>query len=791
MSDSPNDSHKSLDTSPLTLEQLSDHELAIILKIEQQLQMRQPRDSKDAAKEKPYLASVHVRSPNALLLDGARGTGKTSLLLTMAHRWIAGSNCEFKRNASSDTRINARENSIGKARSTFRETIPHRIHPLRILDFDPIPKQMPLIAGIIDAWRLIVVAYDEMIGFPADFDDEGEKLEDRWEKLFRVAAVGWSAVPATKGLLEQVLDRQEQVRDWQGLGQRWHQFVTEVIKCGKRLEEPHRLVDDPVFVIMIDDVDLQVEKIRELLPALRLLYHPNVSFLVAADWDHLVDTLKTDFVGQHNRLASRAVDSHTTSDDYGKRWAGTLAFAAATKVFPLKNKWALRRLTLHELLAFPGSGGGATDSQKFDGGTPLTMKSILNDWPNKSEDRRQKDVKLGEYLNKSAGFQQDPYAVPALITYRDAHQIFERVLMEDDDERRAIEAVRLLISSPETEAVKLGGIISSPETEAVELGGTGVPEPLVEYQGVGELVALFGPGYVEPISESSDIEISARPDFVLRKGRFPDPGYTPEAVDNASDRNRAMLAVTIQEGLYGVAAPGMRWDIRLALAWTSVTIPHENSFLRLAFQWPLHEHPHPFRLLAWSHEWSELVRSIQSSPEERLERIAYAWMFYQAKWLGGDIGKARGPLETTKISCDNWKLLMNVKLPMSLIKGRNRPKYLDWRTQTLPLLARPEIGLPPPLQEILLSPVNGGTSMEGRRDQLGWLKDQRRRLVTDAIIAAGEEEGRPAENAENEKRVDGIVNELEKQHGEVHGDVSPWWNVVEENLRETHDEREM
>ena len=784
MSDSPNDSHKSSDTSPLTLEQLSDHELAIILKIEQQLQMRQPRDSKDAAKEKPYLASVQERSPNALLLDGARGTGKTSLLLTMAHRWIAGSTCEFKRNASSDTRINARENSIENARSTYRETTPSRIHPLRILDFDPIPKQMPLIAGIIDAWRPIVVAYDEMIGFPTDFDDEGEKLEDRWGKLFRAAAVGWSAVPATKGLLEQVLDRQEQVRDWQGLGQQWHQFVTEVIKCGKRLEEPHRLVDDHVFVIMIDDVDLQVERIRELLPALRLLYHPSVSFLVAADWDHLVDTLKTDFVGQHNRLASRAVDSHTTSDDYGKRWAGTLAFAAATKVFPLKNKWALRRLTLHELLAFPGSGGGATDSQKSDGGTSLTMKSILNDWPNKSEDCRQKDVKLGEYLNKSTGFQQDPNAVPALITYREAHQIFESVLMEDDGGRRAIEAVRLLISSPETEAVKLGG--------------TGIPELLVEYQDVGELVALFGPGYVQPISGSSDIEISARPDFVLRKGRFPDPGYTPEAVDNTSDRNRAMLAVTIQEGLYGVAAPRMRWDIRLALAWTRVTIPHENPSLKLAFQWPLHEHPHPFRLLAWSHEWSELVRSIQSSPDERLERIAYAWMFYQATWLvrdfdkaSGPSDKARDPLETNKISSKDWKLLMKLELPVSLIKGENKPKHPDWRTQTLPLLARPEIGLPPPLQEILLCPVNGGTSVEDRRDKLVWLKEQRRRLVTDAIIAAGEKEGRPAENAENETRVDGIVKELEKQHLGVHGDVSPWWKVVEENLRETHDEREM
>ena len=54
--------------------------------------------------------------------------------------------------------------------------------------------------------------------------------------------------------------------------------------------------------------------------------------------------------------------------------------------------------------------------------------------------------------------------------------------------------------------------------------------------------------------------------------------------------------------------------------------------------------------------------------------------------------------------------------------------------------------------------------MEEKRRQCEWLKDQRRRLVTDAIIAAGEEEGRRAENAENEKRVENIVGELEKQY---------------------------
>lgn len=766
MSDSPIGSHKSLDTSPLTLEQLSEHEIATILTIERQLQMQEPRNSKDKKSEKPYLASVQARSPNVLLLDGARGTGKTSLLLTMAHRWIIGSNREFAQSASSNVRSDARENSIKNVRSTYRETIPYRIHPLRILDFDPIPQQMPLIAGIVDAWRPIVATYDELIGMPMDLDHEAESLEDRWEQLFRVAAVGWSAVPAPKGLLEQVLDRQEQVRDWQGLGQRWQQFVTEVIKRGKGLKEPHRLVDDPIFVIMIDDVDLQVERIRELLPALRLLYHPNVSFLVAADWDHLVDTLTTDFVGQHNRLASRGSADQSTLGNYGKRWAGTLAFAAATKVFPLKNQWGLRRLTLRELLAFPRSGDGVTDSG-FDGGAPVTMRMILDDWPQTPEDGQQEARKLGEFLDNSAGLQDDPYELLPFISYRDAHQIFERVLMQDDNGRRAIEAVRLLISDPGTEAVKLGRV--------------GVSETLVEYQGIGELVALFGPGYVEPTSESSGIEVSARPNFVLRKGRFPDPSYMPEANDIASDRIRAMLAVTIQEGNFAVAAPGLRWDIRLALAWTRVTMPDENSSLKLAFQWRLHEHPHPFRLLEWSYEWREFVRVIQSSPEERLERVAYAWIYFQAKWLGGDLGDARGPMEITKISSSDWNLLLNVELPKGSGRGGNANKSRDWHTQTLPLLARPEIGLPPALQKTLLSRVVRGSSVKDRREQMEWLKDQRRRLVTDAIIAAGEEEGRRVENAENAKQVDRIVNRVERQHFEVHGEWSPWRNVVESN----------
>ena len=81
----------------LLWKKLSDHELSIILSIEHQLEMKRHSVSKPGISKKPYLAPVQVRSPNVLLLDGARGTGKTSLLLTMAHRWNLHSNCDVER----------------------------------------------------------------------------------------------------------------------------------------------------------------------------------------------------------------------------------------------------------------------------------------------------------------------------------------------------------------------------------------------------------------------------------------------------------------------------------------------------------------------------------------------------------------------------------------------------------------------------------------------------------------------------------------------------------------------
>ena len=72
---------------------------------------------------------------------------------------------------------------------------------------------MPLIAGIVQAWQPLAMKYDDLSRRSGEeWDSEVETLEDQWTNLFRVGAVGWSPVPTAKGLLEQVLDRQEQVQ---------------------------------------------------------------------------------------------------------------------------------------------------------------------------------------------------------------------------------------------------------------------------------------------------------------------------------------------------------------------------------------------------------------------------------------------------------------------------------------------------------------------------------------------------------------------------------------------------
>lgn len=794
-------SEESRDTSPLLLEQLSKHELATILRIERRLyEGQQSTLERDHEKNQtPYLARVQVRHPRVLLLDGDRGTGKTSMLLTLVERWsrkadgVTHTNHDYSDTISQKLQQLQEDPTLKFSSGAHDSEIPSHINVVgRILDFDPLPRGMPIIAGIIEAWRPLVQEYDKLSS-NADDCEEGETLLDRWHKLFHVAAVGWSAVPTSTGLIEQVLDREEQVRDWQDLDKRWQLFIDEVIATGKCLKPPHRLSEKPVFVIMIDDCDLQVERVGGLLPALRMLYHPSVFFLVAAHRPHMIDMLELDFLGQQNKLANCQLHENALLAGDSDRWASNLAKSSFEKVFPIRNRWLLSQLSLRDLLDFPQG-----DDNSFGGIFRF---------------RRQQQAvanapvlgNLDEYLRSVAGTDVEPTALPLKWTYRTAHQIYERVRGENrraksvterttnksasseddaadrwevvaDRQNRAAEAIGRIIGGADYEdIVRITGWMSTaPVGERFSRKNRFGRRPIIEYLVAGKLTYFAPAEVIDPISEDAAIVLSSQTGFRYSQYPWSDvPEITPAA--NVARRTSAIIAKSLEDDGYGVIAPLLRWDVGLALAWTRVILPNAD----MAFRWRLYQHPSPLRLLYMAKEWRQFIVRLSQQTEGRLDHIAYGWIYHLLRWMSKaglvrDLKGIPAPFSVQIPNEQSWDALLALTPEVGTEQER-----ANWHSLTLPLLARPEIGLSLHVQEKLLAPI------EGNQEAITRLWHERRRLITDAIVAAAEEKGDHVQDPESEAKVALMVTALERRHRRTYRDTpSRWWEIVERSREE-------
>jgi hypothetical protein len=798
-------SEESRDTSPLALEQLSKHELATILRIERRLyEAQQSTLELDHPKSQtPYLARVQVRHPRVLLLDGDRGTGKTSMLLTLVERWSRKPHGVTQSDTDYSEKIakKIRQFSSGAHDSE----IPSHVSVVgRIIDFDPLPRGMPVIAGIIEAWRPLVQEYDKLSGYPEECDEgeEGETLIDRWHRLFHVAAVGWSAVPTGTGLIEQVLDREEQVRDWQNLDKRWQAFIDEVIAKGRCLKPPHRLNEKPVFVVMIDDSDLQVEKVGELLPALRMLYHPSVFFLVAAHRPHMIDMLELDFLGQQNRLANCHLQENALLAGDSDRWASNLAKSSFEKVFPIRNRWVLSQLSLRDLLDFPRG-----EHHPFGG--ILKFRDQQQALPNAPELGT-----LDAYLRAIAGTDAEPTILPLKWTYRTAHQIYERVrgdtprpgkdaedrstpegpsTNEDDAavlweiaadrQNRAAEAIGRIIGGADYEdIVRITGWLNSDAADATSLGGhPSGHRPIIEYLIAGKLTSFAPEEIIDTISEDASIILSSQPGFRYSQYPWSDlPEITPAA--NVVRRTTAILAKSLEDDGYGVVAPLLRWDVGLALAWTRVSLPIAD----LAFRWRLYQHPSPLRLLHLAKEWRKFIVRLSQQTEGRLDHIAYGWIYHQLRWMSKtgltrDLEGVPTPFSVQVPDEESWEALLRQSPEIGTPEEAS-----NWHSLTLPLLARPEIGLSLRVQERLLAPVKGD------QEAISRLWHERRRLITDAIVAAAEEKGEHVHDPESEAKVAQLVTAFELRHRRTYRESpSRWWEIVEKPREEEADAEDM
>jgi hypothetical protein len=287
----------------------------------------------------------------------------------------------------------------------------------------------------------------------------------------------------------------------------------------------------------------------------------------------------------------------------------------------------------------------------------------------------------------------------------------------------------------------------------------------------GELEAYFRPDLFEDISQSARIMLSAQPHFRYYHGLRAGSGTNAPKEDPHTSvrKTSAILAVSMQEDGFRVSTPRLLWDARLTLVWTAINLAEHD----LALAWPWYRHPSPLRLLSWAREWRKFIAGLRQKTAERPDRITYAWIYYQLRWMA-DIGlrrniDAKDPL-TTDLSDGDWEKLLKVAPEEDLTE--DEPE--QWLKRTLPLLARPELGLTPRLQDRLLQWVRKASKEEKK-----WLRDERRRLITDSILTAADEGHRSKpEDANRSTTVESIIQKAEQRYLEINGGDPEWGKVI-------------
>lgn len=789
------DVEPSQDTSPLRLHQLSDDELRYILEIEHRLLEARhasyessPHNANGGllarSEARSCFASVQQRFARTLLLDGNRGTGKTSLLLTLVRKWHSTGSVPGTASWATKEQLKTRLESAGIGEEDTPADHGH-IRVVRIIDFDSLPREMPFVAGVVQAFRPMADLYNQPVHSADERpEEEPDTLMDTWHRLFRVAAVSGAAIPKASGLIEQFLDRQEQAEDWQRLAEDWQAFIWKLLERGTRIKQPRGLPEDTVFVVMIDDVDLQIARVRELLPALRLLYHPRVFFLVAADSAHAIDMLKLDFLGQQNLLGHAVSAGETLVArvvDTGK-WAEILSQSAFEKVFPRRNRWKLERLSIREFVAFPEqtatlperarrvTSQSSSKTSRSEGNTgpsrqffadlneikPGSQSTVLEATTHADDVLQSGEPFMMTFLGagdlvlhlaeKSRGMK-----LPGVMTYRAAEQLRQYVMTLGKSKSRPAEVLaRLLSGDSNASAASVHDNVSD-----------------VVVSIAGELAALYRPGSTD-YAGPYDVVLSARPDFVFF-GADKSSTRLSAKTDGPFNFTTGLLAKALEEANFPVDASNLRWETYLSLAWT------QWQSLGVSFAWTRHNHPRPDQLFDQTGSWSAFMRSafMRSVREarHRLERYAYAWIYLQRRW---SLSPASGELDPTILKDDAglpWKRLL--AFPTAGKRKGDEQELEKWHHTTLPLLARPELGFPPDVQRRFLQSLAGAATSVKQE-----LRRQRRRFVTDAFVAARVQRG----DAPGELPSDAVVREtiaaIDREYLAHHG--KNWWaDIVE------------
>lgn len=263
-----------------------------------------------------------ARSNRVLLIEGGRGAGKTSVLVTLVDLW--------RRTAKRGVVDHPHPEVAAALRSLA-------VVPTSIIDLQPLPESAHLMLHVCGHLRSFATLGSR--------DASGEQTRDAtatettWEAFARGAAKVWqprnerSSRLTPEDLAEELADVEVERLE---LDERFHKFVDALVaELGRQRE-----FDRPILLVVpIDDADLNPWRSLEVLDLIRWLRHPQVAFVLAGHSELFRQVIHAETLGNLARpLRGLRATPARVEEIYGEKKIKLLARDIYNKLIPPSHR---------------------------------------------------------------------------------------------------------------------------------------------------------------------------------------------------------------------------------------------------------------------------------------------------------------------------------------------------------------------------------------------------------------------------------------------------------------------
>lgn len=674
--------------------------------------------------QRPHLD--RLRQNRVILLDGERGAGKTALLVTLIDA--------LKRRCYDQN---------GSWPAELKDYLPwdsadSLVVPVDVIDLAPLPPTTNVLMSCVRRLDDLIRNMEQgqcsgsMSTSPPWHQGQPKELPSRaaWKKVVRAITLGWDSrldVRVERQDIESYaheLEETERQRECLGdlIAQMMDLLGKDYLKS-RVSQLPHGEKTKLLFLFAIDDADMNPERTKELLDAVRLLYDRRLAFLLTGESNLFAQGLRREF-----RKALSASNGRFP-DKSSQPQADRLALDVLDKLIPPAHRCKLTPLSPRERMEWPFRLLGR----------PTTMQNMSERLD--SFDLPGTGQRLGQL-------------------FRDTPQLAEVLPMH----LRALINFALLVDGLADEQREAGvsALVEDLWLRALRSASMDAESSASRWIKRANQTSL----HIEIPGEDAGFIATSRAttrSTVVKKSteRIGSVTFALERIDGEKSPLKDLagvvrLAVAIASTRHGDAIesqPSNRTGFEPMLAAGEVYSSGSSTELPFTFAWPLPQGLSMMEAAAfgsgWNREKSEATLSLAG---DFLRRVARYGLLLDSDRL---LETAGADDEIDKLT--PYQLVGRLASPRGSVLSARYPSFWKWAQERAGLLAAPESGLRPEDANELLAKLREAV---GAHEQWVWL---RRRLRIGrrerAVFAVAE----PATQADSPNRVADFLNGLDRQ----------------------------